>query len=203
MPARPAPAQPTQPGLRERKKAKTRAAIQGHALRLIREQGYDATTIEQIITAAEVSESTFFRYFPTKEAVVLADDFDPRLVAALQAQPATLAPIPAVRAAFRDAFATLEPDHHAELRARISLISTVPALRAAMLDQLAQTLDVLAAALADRTARRPDDFAVRTVAGAILGVMMAVLAAMTDDPTADLASLVDEGLGELAGGLRL
>jgi len=63
-------------GLRERKKAKTRAAIRREAMRLFREQGYEETTVEQIAEAAEVSPSTFFRYFPTKEDVVLQDDFD-------------------------------------------------------------------------------------------------------------------------------
>lgn len=53
-------------GLRERKKAKTKAAIQQHALRLFRQQGYQATTVEQIAEAAEVSPSTFFRYFPPR-----------------------------------------------------------------------------------------------------------------------------------------
>ena len=72
---KPAPAA-QRPGLRERKKARTRAAIREHALRLFREQGYDATTIDQIAEAAEVSPSTFFRYFPTKEDVVLQDELD-------------------------------------------------------------------------------------------------------------------------------
>ena len=76
----PASTDQARPSLRERKKAQTRAAIQTHALRLFREQGYDATTIEQIIEAADVSETTFFRYFPTKEDVVLQDDFDPLIV---------------------------------------------------------------------------------------------------------------------------
>ena len=46
---------PPRPGLRERKKAKTRLAIQEHALRLFRQKGYDGTTVEEIADAAEVS----------------------------------------------------------------------------------------------------------------------------------------------------
>src|ERR1039458_4795736 len=67
-------------GLRERKRARTRAEIQGHALRLFRQQGYEATTVHQIIEEAEVSESTFFRYFPTKAEVVLFDGMDALIV---------------------------------------------------------------------------------------------------------------------------
>src|SRR5258708_39627591 len=88
-------------GLRERKKVKTRAAIKQHALRLFQEQGYAATTVEQIAEAAEVSPSTFFRYFPTKEDVVLQDDFDPLFVEAFKLQPPDLSPIQALRAAIR------------------------------------------------------------------------------------------------------
>src|SRR5271154_4796427 len=86
-------------GLRERKKARTRAAIREHALRLFREQGYDATTVDQIADAADVSPSTFFRYFPTKEDVVLQDDVDVLALGAFEAQPAGLTPVAAFRAA--------------------------------------------------------------------------------------------------------
>ena len=60
-------------GLRERKKAKTEATIRRHAIRLFRRYGYTATTVEQIADAAEIAHSTFFRYFPTKEALLFND----------------------------------------------------------------------------------------------------------------------------------
>ena len=72
------------PGLRERKKQKTRWAIQEHALRLFAEQGYEATTVDQIAAAAEISPSTFFRYFPTKEDLVIEDEYDALLVEGLR-----------------------------------------------------------------------------------------------------------------------
>ncbi|CAJ1579956.1 TetR family transcriptional regulator [[Mycobacterium] wendilense] len=59
------------PGLRERKKRRTRATLIDAAVQLCLEQGYDNTTVEQIAAAAEVSPRTFSRYFPTKDAVVL------------------------------------------------------------------------------------------------------------------------------------
>jgi len=60
-----------EPGLRERKKLQTRHAIHEAALQLIDEQGLEATTIDQICSAADVSSRTFFNYFPSKAAAVL------------------------------------------------------------------------------------------------------------------------------------
>ena len=74
-------------GLRERKKAKTRAAIQHEAIRLFSEQGYEATTIEQIAEVVEIAPSTFFRYFRAKEDLVLTDEYDPLIIEAFRAQP--------------------------------------------------------------------------------------------------------------------
>jgi MFS transporter, DHA2 family, multidrug resistance protein len=194
---------PARPGLRERKKAQTRAKIQACAVRLFREQGYDATTIEQIIAAADVSETTLFRYFPTKEDLVLSDGYDPLLIEAFRAQPAHLAPVPALRAAFAAAFTSLTAQQRAEQKERITLTFTVPKLRAAMLDQLSQAMQLLARAMAERTGRRPDDFTIRTVAGAVVGAAMAAGAALTDDPDADLAALIDQAIAHLEPGLTL
>lgn len=58
-------------GLRSRKKARTRLAIEEVALALFAEQGFEATTVEQISERAEISTTTFFRYFPSKADVVL------------------------------------------------------------------------------------------------------------------------------------
>ncbi|MGW5169835.1 TetR/AcrR family transcriptional regulator [Streptomyces nodosus] len=65
--------------LRERKKLATWRAIRSAALRLFDEQGYEATTVEQIAAAANVSRATFFNYFAGKDAAVLDQDPEERL----------------------------------------------------------------------------------------------------------------------------
>lgn len=131
--------------LRARKKAKTRAVIQECALRLFREQGYEATTVERIAEAAEVSPSTFFRYFPTKEHTVLRDDHDPVLLVAFAPQPPSLSPSRALGTALRAMFAAAGPQDVVE---RLRLIRDVPALQAAFVGHLAATLQQLDAAVA-------------------------------------------------------
>jgi AcrR family transcriptional regulator len=190
-------------GLRERKKARTRAAIQSHALHLFREQGYDATTIQQIIDEVEVSESTFFRYFPTKADVVLSDDFDPVIVAAFRGQPRELSVIQALRAAFAQAFAQIGDDDRNVQEGRMLLILSVPELRAAMLDQFAQAMGLLAEIIAERTGRLPGDVPVRTFAGAVVGAAMAAMFAIANDPSADIAEVLDQSMACLEGGLQI
>ena len=164
-----------QASLRERKKARTRASLREHALRLFREQGYQATTVEQIAAAAEVSPSTFFRYFPTKEDLVLQDDMDTRMVEAFTRQPPELSPIPAVRAAMREAWNSFTPAEWEQIRQGAQLSLHVPEIRARAMNEFARTINVIAGALASRTGRTPDDLRVRVLAGAVVGVMMSIL----------------------------
>jgi len=191
------------PGLRERKKQKTRWAIQEHALRLFAEQGYDATTVEQIAAAAEISPSTFFRYFKTKEDVVVEDEYDPIMAAALAAAPADLAPLSAIRHALRAALGAVGPADRQKIIERGRLMLSVPALRSRTLDNLVATIDVIAGPLAARTGRDPHDFAVRAFAGACIGALIAAILEWVDgDGERDLSELVDAALGALENGLE-
>ena len=186
-------------GLRERKKARTRAAIRQHALRLFREQGYAETTVEQIAEAAEVSPSTFFRYFPSKEDVVLQDDFDPIAIAKFEAQPTGMHPVAALRAAMREAFAEASEDQVEQWRELTKLTMAVPELRARSMDEYMRSGGLTAELMAKRLGRAPDDFAVRILAGAVVGVGLSVMAIWLKDPSADIIELMDAGLARLEG----
>jgi len=190
-------------GLRERKKAKTRAAIQKEALRLFKEQGYEATTIEQIAAAAEVSPSTFFRYFPAKEDIVLYDVLDPFLLKAYRTQPANLSPIQALRAAFHKVFDRLSPEDRAVQEERAELIFATQELRARMLDDLSTTMQQITEIIAARAGRSANDLAVRTYAGVILGVTISAWFTSADDPQADMLTKLDAALAYLESGLPL
>jgi AcrR family transcriptional regulator len=76
-------------GLRERRTARTREAIVTAALELFEERGIQGTTVDEISARADIAPRTFFRYFPTKEAVLFARAADDRerIAAALAARP--------------------------------------------------------------------------------------------------------------------
>jgi len=189
-------------GLRERKKLRTRAAIQKEALRLFLEKGFQATTIDEIAAAVEISPSTFFNYFPSKEDVVLQDDLDPVIFAAFNAQPAELGPIGALRHAMIEVFSNLTPDQRSLMRDRAVLLASEPELRAAFLNQFMSIVDQLAELIARRVGR-PRSFAMRNLSGALLGVMMAALLAAGENPDADLVHLTDQAMSHLEAGLPL
>lgn len=194
------PDQNTSGGLREQRKARTRRAIQDHALRLFLSKGYDATTVEEIATAAGVSHMTFFRYFPTKEAVVEDDDYDPLIAELVRDRPAEESPLTALHAALRTGLdAVLTTDREA-VYARTRLVVTNPALRARQWRNTATTQSLLAQALADRE-RQPVDLRLRVIAAAATAALITALTAWVDgDGAEDLRTLVDEAFGALGTG---
>lgn len=193
----------TRLGRRERKKLRTRTVIQREALRLFLEKGFEATTIEEIAEAADIASSTFFNYFPTKEDVVLQDDLDPVLLKAIHIEPADLGPIAVLRKAIHHVFSQLTPEQHTIFRRRLALMASNLTLRAAFLNQSASQLDAIVAVVAARAGRSSNDFAVRNLAGALLGVMMATFLSAVNDSDADVLDLADQALTHLEAGLPL
>jgi AcrR family transcriptional regulator len=119
--------QHTDGGLRERKKRRTRASLIDAAAELCLRHGYDATTVEQIAAAADVSPRTFSRYFPTKESVVTAmtGDLDVYIAAALREQPTDITEYEALMRAHLEVFESDSDDPTPGFRRMAVLIQIV------------------------------------------------------------------------------
>jgi AcrR family transcriptional regulator len=157
--------------LRERKKQKTREAIQREATRLFQKQGYEQTTIEQIAAAVEISPSTFFNYFRTKEDVVLYDAYDPLVATLFESRPSDEPLSESVRVVLDQVSGILETDREIIL-ARSRLLLETPDLRAKLWSEVERTQVFLGALLAQRTGRDADDFEFRVVSIALVAAMM-------------------------------
>lgn len=139
------------PGLRERKRRRTKDLIVDEALRLFASRGFDRVTMADIADAAEVGSRTVFRYFGDKAEIVFADDdlVDDQLRAALLARPRDEHPWPAVTEALT-ALTTLWADRREEGRRRRALIDQSPPLTARHLVKLQHHAEVIARELVDR-----------------------------------------------------
>jgi AcrR family transcriptional regulator len=124
-----------EPGLRERKKQRTREALIDAAHALFCANGFEATTIDQIAEAVEVSSRTFFRYFTSKEdvALSLADEQIAAVLEAFAAQPADMPVLTAMRTAAVEVLRAYEAD--ARFHSLQNLISVSPALTAARVER--------------------------------------------------------------------
>ena len=164
-------------GLRERKKLDTRRRIEAVALDLFEGDGFDATTIDDIATAADIAPRTFFHYFPTKEDVVLADYADrlERFTGTLAEQPGTEPPWSALQRAFVVVAADYEITRPQLLR-RFRIMANTPSVFARSLQLQAAWEDTLADALTSRMGHEPDrDITPHLLAAAALAAMRASL----------------------------
>ncbi|MEV6735877.1 TetR family transcriptional regulator [Streptomyces sp. NPDC051104] len=190
-------------GLRERKKIKTREAIRAATYALIREQGYDATTIEQIADRAEVSPSTVFRYFPTKEDIVLTDEYDPLMLEALRARPEDEPWMDSIRYVMGKALELSEQEDPEVLRLRAHLGAQVPAVRSRYFESMSETGRLLRQALAERTGRDPESLEARVCAMALIGGLMEVSMYWAENGfEGELRDLMDRALDVMEHGLE-
>jgi AcrR family transcriptional regulator len=142
-------------GLRERKKQRTRWALVDAALDLFLAQGYESTTIDEIVAAVDVSQRTYFRYFAGKEDVALSflTEYDDLFLAALAERPDDEPDVPAMRAALDvslDAILASDREHAARFRKLHGLIDGTPALVAGRLRRYAELEQAAAAVIARR-----------------------------------------------------
>lgn len=142
---------------RERKKRQTRHALLRTALALFTDKGYDHTAVREITDTVDISERTFFRYFASKEDLVLsfARDITEELLRELAARPAAEPPFAALRAAFCAAVTTLAAERDAQTGESvypsiIRLIDSTPALMAAHMRYMHDCDEEIAKVLAQR-----------------------------------------------------
>ncbi|MCZ4605631.1 TetR family transcriptional regulator [Streptomyces sp. Lzd4kr] len=196
------PTDPPQLGLRERKKIKTRTAIRDATYALIKEQGYDATTIEQIAERAEVSPSTVFRYFPTKEDIVLTDEYDPILLAELRKRPADEPWLQSLRYVMKLAVSAGLEEMPEVVRLRSHLMVQVPAVRSRMLESMSVTGRMLAEAVAERHGLDRNSLEARVYTMSLIGALAEIsLYWAENDFKDDLHDLLDRALDVIEHGL--
>ena len=159
-------------GLRERKKERTRQAMIAAAWELFRKQGYDATMVDDIAERAEVAPRTFFRYFPTKEAVVFHDSAH-RFALFQRFLSEGGEGFEAVSRAFLG-IARHYAENREDVLEQFKLIESSPALAMRLGEIDTVWVEAIAATLAEGRGR-PSERRARILAGAVYGAVRAVL----------------------------
>jgi AcrR family transcriptional regulator len=197
------------PGLRERKKQKTRETIIEVALELFVERGYEETTIAEIADAAEVSPRTIFAYFPSKEDILFCDmpEIQERLAQVLRDRPEGATALDALRDFIAGSLSTASNEaHNVVLRRRI-VIAGNETLRRNQRARFSPFEHQMAEAIAEDLHARPDDIRPRMVAAALATAFSAI---HDHDPATSpelvtpeqVMAVIDEVMGFLRGGLE-
>jgi len=177
-------------GLRERKKARTRQALTAAALRLFLQRGFDAVTVAEIADAADVSVTTLFSYFPSKEALLfdLEQQIEAGLIAAVRDRPAEQDLLAAVRA-YLLTLPPWDPTMRMQYQQFSTLVQDTPALSSYWQQMWMRHADTLAKVIAaEHGLDEPD---LRSRATARFVVVAAMLAEREPDPSAALTHAFD------------
>jgi AcrR family transcriptional regulator len=193
------------PGLRERRKRLTAAELEAAALRLFGERGFDSVTVDDIAAEADVSRRTFFRYFASKEDVLLADHFVQlaRLREAMAARPADESSLTALRNALLSTTGDFE-DRKEKVMLRGRIMRDTPSLQARSLVHQKAWEEAMEEMVADRLGVDPAvDLRPGVVAATALAAMrVAYNNWLTAGASGDLIAMTTEALDLLDGGLQ-
>jgi len=176
-------------GRRERKKAQTRKALADAAMALFVAHGYDNVGVKHVADAADVSVTTLFKYFPSKEALVfdLDEDVEAALVASVRGRAGRSIP-QALRAHLVERAAE-QPEHPREMADFQRLVERTPALREYLSRMWLRHETALTQAIAAETGAAEDD--VRCAALARFALEAVQVAHRYPDETAALDSIFD------------
>ncbi|MEU7813990.1 TetR family transcriptional regulator [Pseudonocardia sp. NPDC049154] len=191
--------------LDRRRDAATRA-IERAAVALFAERGFDRVSVDDVAVAAGISQRTFFRYFASKDDILLGyrRRLDVRLLAALADRPPAEGPVTALRNAFL-ATSTVPAENREDVLLRARATAAAPALHVRSRGERSAGTAAIAAVLAERMRADPDDRRARVIATAMSAVATAEWEAWvagdgTGDPATQIAAalhLVEQGLGVL------
>lgn len=190
-------------GRRERKKRETRIALHHAALKLFAEKGFQETRISEIADAADVSESTFFRYFDNKEGVALEGfrQGAEAIVAAIRKRPISESPIDACLAVNRSAEIAGAQPKTKDLPG-FELLRQTPELASKLSLLVNKLLSQLNEDFARRMDQSPDSPEVRLRAHAVIAAAVCSLETWFQDPArSDPQALSHEALMQLKSGL--
>ncbi len=197
-------------GLRERKKQRTRDALVDAAFDLFQRKGFEATTIDEIAEAVELSPRTFFRYFESKEdvALTLLDKQFSAMYAAFTARPAHEPVLTALRHAVVEVMRACEGgiegfDANRFTRTQ-QLMNDCPAIQARSLELCATRLDELAGHVANRMGVDPTTDPRPTLVAAVVttAVQTAIVAWREVEPETPASVLADRALALLEEGIN-
>ncbi len=172
--------------------------VQGVAVDLFGRRGFDAVTVEEVAAAADVAPVSVYRWFGSKEGLVLWDDFDPPLVRSIAERLGTRAPLVAVRDAVVSELDGLYDRERELVLARTQLVHREPALLDATAAGARTLTAAIAAAFAAAGTGRDDHERDTLAAVAVAVLVTAVDAWQRDDGRTPLATLVRAGFDRLA-----
>lgn len=185
-----------------RRPSTTRDRISNIGIQLFAEHGFEETSVDQIAEAAGIARRTFFRYFPSKNAVPWGD-FDLHL-ANMREQLAELprdVPLAECLAAALLEFNSFPPDVAALHRKRMQIILQAPALQAYSMVMYDGWRGVIADYAADRMGRPSTDHLPRTIGWMVLGIALAAYEQWLADDSLELSDLLRAGSDVLSHGL--